>query len=168
MERMALAGVAVSLLIFLPNLVMASAASLHFAGISEAHSRARRQSGATRGFLLLQFWLCVNPRPFRCCSLAYGSISFAKREAIPGVGLDFPRHSGDFHGGKARFYYMAHVSVACQAEAFWGQSLRSFALQRPERRRNSVTECDERVIFALTTMPLAPIGSPVEVHEQNA
>ena len=160
------AGVAVSLVIFLPNLVWQ--AQHHFISLDflkHIHARDVGQ-GRTQGFLLQQFLLCVNP--FTVPLLALGLwFLFVRPEGkrYRALGWTYLATLALFMVAKARFYYLApmYPVLLAAGSVLWGQWVRSL---RPTRAR--VAEGFQwagilvgAVAFALIVMPIAPIGSTV-------
>jgi 4-amino-4-deoxy-L-arabinose transferase-like glycosyltransferase len=170
------AGVAISLLVFLPNLIWQAQhqfISLEF--LKHLHVRDVGQ-GRTHGFLLQQFILCVNP--------------FTVPLVFMGLWFYFVREEGNryrllgwtylitlaiFVAAKARFYYLApmYPVLLAAGSVVWGQWLRSL---RPTSRLAA-----ERVawtgllasgaVFAVFVVPVAPIGSALwkvtsKAHDQ--
>jgi hypothetical protein len=170
------AGVALSLLIFLPNLVWQ--AQHHFISLDflkHIHVRDVSQ-GRTRGFFVQQFWLCVNPATLPLVFLGLW-FYFVREEGrrYRALGWTFLVTLAIFLVAKARFYYMAPMYPVLLAggSVLWGQSLRSL---RPAAARAAqgilwTGMATSAVIFALTTMPVAPIGSALwnltsKMHDQ--
>ena len=170
------AGVAVSLVIFLPNLVWQAQhqfISLDF--LKHIHARDVGQ-GRTQGFLLQQFLLCVNP--FTVPLLLMGLwFLFVRPEGkrYRALGWTYLATLALFVVAKARFYYLApmYPVLLAAGSVLWGQRVRS---SRPARSR--VAEgilwagmLVGAVGFGLIVMPVAPIGSVVwrftsKVHDQ--
>jgi hypothetical protein len=170
------AGVAVSLLIFLPNLVWQM--QHHFISLEFLrHIHARDVSqGRAHGFLLQQLLFCVNPATVPLVFLGlwfYLIREEAKRYGA--LGWMYVVTLAIFVVAKARFYYLAPMYPALLAggSVLWGQWVRSL---RPAGSRAAqgilwTAMVTGAVIFALTILPLAPLGSGLwkftsKVHDQ--
>lgn len=170
------AGVAVSLVIFLPNLVWQTQhhfVSLEF--LKHIHARDVSQ-GRTRGFLLEQFLLCVNPFTIPLVFLGLW-FYFVREEGrrFRALGWTYLATLALFMVAKARFYYLApmYPVLLAAGSVLWGRWVRSL--------RPASSWVAEGVLwagmavgagtFALITMPVAPVGSAVwkftsKVHDQ--
>src|SRR6267378_5632194 len=170
------AGVAVSLLIFLPNL--AWQAQHHFISLDflkHIHVRDVSQ-GRTRGFLLQQFWLCVNPATLPLVFLGLW-FYFVREEGrrYRALGWTYIATLALFMVAKARFYYMApmYPVLIAGGSVLWGHWVRSL---RPAgaRAAEGVLWAGMLIgaaIFAPIVMPVAPIGSVLwnftsKMHDQ--
>jgi len=170
------AGVAVSLVIFLPNLVWQ--AQHHFISLEflkHIHVRDVSQ-GRTRGFLVQQFWLCVNPATLPLVFLGLW-FYFVREEGrrYRALGWTYLATLALFMVAQARFYYLApmYPILLAGGSVLWGQWLRSL---RPAGARAAqgillAGMVIGAVIFALTTMPVGPIGSGLwkftsKLHDQ--
>jgi hypothetical protein len=158
------AGVAASLVIFLPNLVWQ--VQHHFISLEFLrHIHARDVSqGRARGFLLQQILFCVNPATIPLFLLGLW-FYFAREEGkrYRALGWMYAVALAIFVVAKARFYYLApmYPVLLAAGSVLWGQWVRSL---RPARSRAArgilwATMVAGAVIFALTTMPVAPFGS---------
>ncbi|MCU1241605.1 MAG: glycosyl transferase family protein [Candidatus Acidoferrum typicum] len=170
------AGVAVSLLIFLPNLVWQ--VQHHFISLEFLrHIHARDVSqGRAHGFLLQQLLFCVNPATIPLVFLGLW-FYFAREEGKRYRALCwmYAVTLAIFVVAKARFYYLAPMYPVLLAggSVLWGEWLKSL---RPASFRAAqavlwTAMVAGAVIFALTTMPLAPFGSGLwkftsKVHDQ--
>jgi hypothetical protein len=170
------AGIALSLLIFLPNLVWQ--VQHHFISLEFLkHLHARDVSqGRTRGFLLQQLLLCVNPVtiPLVFLGLWFYFVRVEGRRYRL-LGWMYVVTLAIFLVAKARFYYLApmYPVLIATGSVLWGQWVRSL---RPASSRAAQGILWSgivagAVIFALTTVPVAPIGSGLwkftsKVHDQ--
>jgi Dolichyl-phosphate-mannose-protein mannosyltransferase len=170
------AGVAVSLLIFLPNLVWQ--VQHHFISLEFLrHIHARDVShGRAQGFLLQQLLFCVNPATIPLFLLGLW-FYFAREEGkrYRPLGWMYVVTLAIFVVAKARFYYLAPMYPVLLAggSVLWGQWVRTL---RPATCRAAqgilwTAMVAGAVIFALTTMPIAPLGSGLwkftsKVHDQ--
>jgi MFS family permease len=170
------AGIALSLLIFLPNLVWQ--VQHHFISLEFLkHLHARDVSqGRTRGFLLQQLLLCVNPVTIPLVFLGlwfyFGRVEGRRYRLL---GWMYVVTLAIFLVAKARFYYLApmYPVLIATGSVLWGQWVRSL---RPASSRAAQGILWSgivagAVIFALTTVPVAPIGSGLwkftsKVHDQ--
>jgi hypothetical protein len=170
------AGVALSILIFLPNLIWQ--AQHHFISLeflSHIHARDVRQ-GRTRGFLLQQVFLCVNPATLALT--VRGLLFFVIREEgrrYRLLGWTFVLTFVLFYFAKARFYYTAplYPVLIAAGSVVWGNWLKTL---QPSRVR--VLQAAQwtgllvgGVVFILLVVPVAPIGSKVwhvtsKAHDQ--
>jgi hypothetical protein len=169
-------GLALSLLIFLPNLIWQT--QHHFISLDFLkHIHARDVSqGRTQGFLLQQLWLCVNPVtiPFVFMGVwFYFDREEGRRYRL--LGWMYVVTLAIFLLAKARFYYLAPMYPVLMAagSVLWGQWVRSLRPTSSRVLRGGLWAgmALAGLIFALTTMPVAPIGSRVwkftsEVHDQ--
>jgi len=170
------AGVALSLVIFLPNLVWQAQhqfISLDF--LRHIHVRDVSQ-GRNRGFLLQQLLLCVNPFtiPLVCLGVWFYFVrEEGKRYRL--LGWTFVITLVIFVVAKGRFYYLApmYPILIAAGSVLWGQWLRSL---RPARSRVAqgllwTGMLAGAIVFTLLVVPVAPIGSAVwkvtsKVHDQ--
>jgi len=170
------AGGALALLMFLPNLIWQ--AQHHFISLKflqHIHGRDVAQ-GRTNGFLLQQLWLCINPATIPLVFLGlwfYFVREEGKRYRL--LGWMYVCTLAIFVLAKARFYYLApmYPVLLAAGSIVWGRWIRSL---RPVASRVAQgVLCAGMVagglIFALTTMPVAPIGSALwnftsKVHDQ--
>ena len=170
------AGAGVALLIFLPNLIWQiqhQFISLEF--LKHIHARDVAE-GRARGFLLQQLLFCVNPATIPLVFLGlwfYFAREEGKRYRL--LGWMFAVTLGIFVVAKARFYYLApmYPVLLAAGSVLWGQWVRSL---RPAGSRVAqgalwTAMVAGGVVFALTTMPVAPIGSGLwkftsTVHDQ--
>jgi 4-amino-4-deoxy-L-arabinose transferase-like glycosyltransferase len=170
------AGVVLSLVIFLPNLVWQAQhnfISLEF--LSHIHARDVRQ-GRTRGFLLQQVLLCVN---FAAVPLTVRGLSFfllreeGRRYRL--LGWTFVVTFMLFYFAKARFYYTAplYPVLIAAGSVVWGNWLK--ALQPSWARLLQAMQWSGLllggIVFILLVVPVAPIGSKVwnitgQAHDQ--
>jgi hypothetical protein len=160
------AGLAISLLIFLPNLiwqVQHQFISLEF--LKHIHVRDVRQ-GRTQGFLLQQVWLCINPATIPLVLLGLW-FYFVREEGSRYrlLGWTYMVTLALFMVAKARFYYLAPMYPVLLAggSVLWGHWVRSL---RPGRARIAQGILWSGMLlgaatFALIVMPVAPIGSAV-------
>jgi hypothetical protein len=170
------AGVGVALLIFLPNLVWQAQhqfISLEF--LRHIHARDVSQ-GRAHGFLLQQLLLCVNPATIPLLFLGLW-FYFAGEEGkrYRALGWMYVVTLAIFVVAKARFYYLApmYPVLLAAGSVLWGRWVCSL---RPAGARAAqgilwTGMVAGAVIFALTTMPIAPIGSGLwrftsKVHDQ--
>jgi len=170
------AGVALSIVIFLPNLLWQ--AQHHFISLeflSHIHARDVRQ-GRTRGFLLDQVLLCVN---FAAVPLTVRGLSFflfreeGRRYRL--LGWTFVVTFVLFYSAKARFYYTAplYPMLIAAGSVVWGNWLKS--LQPSWARLLQAMQWSGLlvggIVFTLLVVPVAPIGSKVwnmtsKAHDQ--
>jgi Dolichyl-phosphate-mannose-protein mannosyltransferase len=170
------AGVGVALLIFLPNLVWQAQhqfMSLEF--LRHIHARDVSQ-GRANGFLVQQLLLCVNPATIPLLFLGLW-FYFAREEGkrYRALGWMYVVTLGIFVVAKARFYYLApmYPVLLAAGSVLWGKGASSL---RPASARAAqgilwTGMAAGAVIFAATTMPIAPIGSDLwkftsKVHDQ--
>jgi hypothetical protein len=169
-------GVGVALLIFLPNLVWQ--AQHHFISLEFLrHIHARDVSqGRARNFLLQQLLFCVNPATIPLLFLGLW-FYFASEEGKPYrlLGWMYVATLVIFVAAKARFYYLApmYPVLLAAGSVLWGKWVGSL---RPAGTRTAQAIlwtgiAAGAVIFAATTMPIAPIGSGLwnftsRVHDQ--
>jgi hypothetical protein len=170
------AGVTLALLIFLPNLAWQAQhqfISLDF--LKHIHVRDVSQ-GRTRGFLVQQFWLCVNPATLPLVFLGLW-FYFVREEGkrYRALGWTYIATLALFMVAKARFYYMAPIYpvLIAAGSVLWGSWVQSL---RPAGAR--VAEgvlwgamLVGAAIFAPIVMPVAPIGSGLwnftsKMHDQ--
>jgi hypothetical protein len=169
-------GVAVSFVIFLPNLVWQ--AQHHFISLEFLkHIHARDVSqGRARGFLLEQLLLCVNPSTIPLVLLGLW-FYFVREEGRPfrPLGWMYVLTLAFFLVAQGRFYYLApmYPVLLAAGSVLWGQWVR--ALRPPGTRAAQgilwTGMLVGAVIFALITVPVAPIGSAVwkftsKAHDQ--
>jgi hypothetical protein len=170
------AGVALSIVIFLPNLIWQ--AQHHFISLeflSHIHARDVRQ-GRTRGFLLQQVLLCVNIAtvPLTVRGLWFFLIRKEGRRYRL-VGWTFVLTFVLFYFAKARFYYTAplYPVLIAAGSVVWGNWLK--ALQPSLARLLQAMQWSgllvSGIVFILLVVPVAPIGSRVwnvtsKAHEQ--
>jgi 4-amino-4-deoxy-L-arabinose transferase-like glycosyltransferase len=170
------AGIGVSMVIFLPNLVWQAQhqfISLEF--LRHIHARDVSQ-GRAHGFLLQQLLLCVNPATIPVLFLGlwfYFAREEGKRYRL--LGWMYVVTLGIFVVAKARFYYLApmYPVLLAAGSVLWGKWVGSL---RPAGTRAAqgilwTGIAAGAVIFAVTTMPIAPIGSGLwrftsKVHDQ--
>jgi 4-amino-4-deoxy-L-arabinose transferase-like glycosyltransferase len=170
------AGLAVALVIFLPNLVWQAQhqfISLDF--LKHIHVRDVSQ-GRTRGFLVQQFWLCVNPAALPLVFLGLW-FYFVREEGrrYRALGWTYMATLALFIAAKARFYYLApmYPVLIAAGSVRWGTWVRSL---RPasSRAAEGVLWAGMLVgatIFAPIVMPVAPIESGLwnftsKMHDQ--
>lgn len=170
------AGIAISLVIFLPNLVWQ--AQHHFVSLDflkHIHVRDVSQ-GRTRGFLLQQFWLCVNPATLPLVFFGLW-FYFVREEArrYRALGWTYLVTLAIFLVAKARFYYLApmYPILIAAGSVLWGHWMRSL---RPvgARAAEGVILAGILVgaaVFAPIVMPVAAIGSGLwnftsKMHDQ--
>ena len=170
------AGVGVSLLIFLPNFVWQMRhdfISLEF--LRHIHARDVSQ-GRAQGFLLQQLLLCVNPATIPLLFLGLWFYFFREEgKRYRAVGAMYAITLAIFVVAKARFYYLApmYPVLLGAGSVLWGHWVGSL---RPAGSRVAqgilwTGTAAGAVIFALTVMPIAPIGSGLwrftsKVHDQ--
>ena len=170
------AGAAVALVIFLPNL--AWQAQHHFISLEflkHIHVRDVSQ-GRTRGFLLQQFWLCVNL--FTVPLVFLGLWFYFLREEgrrYRALGWTYLATLALFMLAEARFYYLAPLYPVLIAAGVvsWGSWVRSL---RPLNARVAKGGLWAGMLvgaasFGLIVLPVAPIGSAMwnftsKVHDQ--
>jgi Dolichyl-phosphate-mannose-protein mannosyltransferase len=170
------AGVAISLLLFLPNLIWQ--AQHHFISLeflSHIHERDVRQ-GRSRGFLLEQALLCVNfvTVPLTVLGLSFFLIREEGRRYRM-LGWTFVVTFVLFYFAKARFYYTAplYPVLIAAGSVVWGNWLKSL---RPAWTRSIQALQWSGILlggvaFTLLLVPLAPIGSKIwnvtsKAHDQ--
>jgi hypothetical protein len=170
------AGVALSIVIFLPNLIWQvhhHFISLEF--LSHIHARDVRQ-GRTSGFLLQQVLLCVNPATVLLT--VRGLLFFLIREdgrRYRLLGWTFVVTFVLFYFAKARFYYTAplYPVLIAAGSVVWGNWLKT--LQPSRARLLQAAQWSGLLVggavFILLLVPVAPIGSKVwsvtaKLHDQ--
>jgi len=132
------AGVAVSLLIFLPNLVWQ--VQHHFISLEFLkHIHARDVSqGRAHGFLLQQLLLCVNPATIPLLFLGLW-FYFAREEGkrYRPVGWMYVVTLGIFVVAKARFYYLAplYPTLLAAGSVLWASGYGRYGRLALERRK---------------------------------
>ena len=170
------AGVAISVLLFLPNLIWQ--AQHHFISLeflSHIHQRDVQQ-GRSRGFLLQQALLCVN---LATVPLTVRGLSFflireqGRRYRLLGwtIVVTFVL----FYFAKARFYYTAplYPVLIAAGSVVWGNWLKSRqpAWARSLQAVQWIGIMLGGVAFTLLLVPVAPIGSKIwnvtaKLHDQ--
>jgi hypothetical protein len=170
------AGIAVSLVIFLPNLAWQS--QHHFISLDflkHIHVRDVSQ-GRTRDFFVQQLWLCVNPATLPLVFLGLW-FYFVREEGrrYRALGWTYLVTLVLFMVAKARFYYLAPMYPVLLAggSVLWGRWIRSL-LPAGARAVEGVLWAGILVgaaIFAPIVMPVAPIGSALwnftsKMHDQ--
>ena len=170
------AGVGVALLIFLPNLIWQAQhqfISLEF--LRHIHARDVSQ-GRANGFLVQQVLLCVNPATIPLLFLGlWFYFAREKGKRYRASGWMYVITLAIFVVAKARFYYLApmYPVLLAAGSVLWGKWVSSL---RPAGARAAQGilwsgMAAGAVIFAATTMPIAPIGSDLwkftsKVHDQ--
>ena len=170
------AGAGVAVLIFLPNLiwqVQHQFISLEF--LKHIHARDVAQ-GRARGFLVQQILFCINPATVPLFVLGlwfYFAREEGKRYRL--LGWMYAFTLGIFVVAQARFYYLAPMYPALLAggSVLWGQWVSTLrpAWSRLTQGALWTAMAAGGLIFALTTMPVAPMGSGLwkftsKVHDQ--
>ncbi len=170
------AGVGVALLIFLPNLIWQAQhqfISLEF--LRHIHARDVSQ-GRANGFLLQQLLFCVNPATIPLLFLGLW-FYFAREEGkrYRALGWMYVLTLGIFVVAKARFYYLApmYPVLLAAGSVLWGKWVSSLRRAGARAAQGILWTgiAAGAVIFAATTMPIAPIGSGLwrftsKVHDQ--
>jgi 4-amino-4-deoxy-L-arabinose transferase-like glycosyltransferase len=170
------AGVAVSLLVFLPNLVWQM--QHHFISLEFLrHIHARDVSqGRAHGFLLQQLLLCVNPMtiPLVFLGLWFYFVREEGKRYRP-LGWMYVVTLGIFVIAKARFYYLApmYPVLLAAGSVLWGKWAGSLRPVGSRAAQGILWTCMVAggLIFALTVIPIAPIGSGLwrfssKMHDQ--
>lgn len=170
------AGVALSLLLFLPNLIWQ--AQHHFVSLeflSHIHARDVRL-GRTEGFLLQQALLCVNVVTVLLTVLGLSFFLVRKEgQRYRLLGWTFVVTFVLFYFAKARFYYTAPlypvlIAAGSVVRGNWLNSLRPAWTRRVQALQWSAIVLGG-VAFALLVVPVAPIGSKIwnvtaKLHDQ--
>ncbi|HLZ92932.1 MAG TPA: glycosyltransferase family 39 protein [Candidatus Acidoferrum sp.] len=170
------AGVAVALILFLPNLVWQ--AQHHFISLEflkRIHARDVSQ-GRTRGFLVEQLLLCINPFTIPLLFLGlwfYFVRDEGRRYRL--LGWAYVATLAIFVAAQARFYYLApmYPVLLAAGSALWGQWLRRLSPGRSRTAQAALWTgvAAGGVMFSLIVLPVAPMGSSVwnftsKVHDQ--
>lgn len=157
-------GVAVALLIMLPNILWQ--VRHHFVSLAYLKSIHSRdvQRGLTDYFLLSQFWRSANPSaaPIWCAGLWYlFATTEGKRYRILGWMYVIPLLA--FLAAKGRDYYLAPAyPMLLAAGAVWGERwVRSLSLPSAARVRHIAWESliIGGICCACVTLPVAPLNS---------
>jgi hypothetical protein len=170
------AGVTLSLLVFLPNLIWQ--AQNHFISLeflSHIHERDVRQ-GRNQGFLLQQALLCVNlvTVPLTVLGLSFFLIR-KEGQRYRLLGWTFVVTFILFYLAKARFYYTAplYPMLIAAGSVVWGSWLKSLrpAWSRSMQALQWTGIALGGVAFTLLVVPVAPIGSKIwnvtsKAHDQ--
>jgi 4-amino-4-deoxy-L-arabinose transferase-like glycosyltransferase len=170
------AGVAISVLLFLPNLIWQ--AQHHFISLeflSHIHSRDVRL-GRTRGFLLYQALLCVNVVTLFLAVLGLSFFLIRKDgQRYRLLGWTFVVTLVLFYFAKARFYYTAPlypvlIAAGSAVRGNWLKTLRPAWARSLQTVQWSVLVLGG-VAFTLLVVPVAPIGSKIwnvtaKAHDQ--
>lgn len=170
------AGVALSLLIFLPNLVWQ--VRHHFISLdflSHIHKRDVGQ-GRTQGFLGQQLWLCINivTAPLALLGLWFYLIREEGRRYRL-LGWTFVVTFALFYFAKARFYYPAplYPVLIAAGSVVWGKWLNGLqpAWARFLQGLQWTGILLGGALFTLLLVPIAPIGSKIwnvtsKMHDQ--
>jgi 4-amino-4-deoxy-L-arabinose transferase-like glycosyltransferase len=160
------AGVAVSLVIFLPNLIWQAQhqfISLEF--LKHIHVRDVGQ-GRTRGFLREQFLLCVNPFTIPLVVLGlWFYLVCEEGKRYRALGWTYLATLTLFMVARARFYYLApmYPALIAAGSVLWGRWVKSL---RPASSRAAQGVLWAGMLvgavgFAMIVLPVAPIGSAV-------